>query len=50
MKLRFVAPGESYVFTPADIDDVELPGSSGNAFRLVAIALVLAGSSPWDSS
>jgi pSer/pThr/pTyr-binding forkhead associated (FHA) protein/tetratricopeptide (TPR) repeat protein len=43
VKLRFVAPGEHYVFTPADIDDVEVAGASGNTFRLVAIALVLAG-------
>jgi pSer/pThr/pTyr-binding forkhead associated (FHA) protein/tetratricopeptide (TPR) repeat protein len=43
VKLRFVAPGEHYVFTPADIDDVEVPGSSGGTLRLVAIALLLAG-------
>jgi len=43
VKLRFVAPGEHYVFTPADIDDVEVPDSSSGTLRLVAVALLLAG-------
>lgn len=42
VKLRFVAPGDHYIFTPADIDDVEVPNAGGGTFRLVAIALLLA--------
>ncbi|MSP72204.1 MAG: FHA domain-containing protein [Myxococcales bacterium] len=41
VKMRFVAPGEHYVFTPADIDDVS-DTSSTSTVRLVIIALVLA--------
>ncbi len=41
VKMRFVAPGEDYVFTPADIDDVS-DASSTSTVRLVIIALVLA--------
>ncbi|MFZ4734897.1 MAG: FHA domain-containing protein [Bradymonadia bacterium] len=41
VKLRFVGPGESYTFTPADIDDVALE-SSASTGRLVVIALLLA--------
>ena len=43
VKLRFVSPGEHYVFTPADIDDVEVQGQAGGTGRLVLIALLLAG-------
>lgn len=42
VKLRFVAPGEHYVFTPADIDDVEVEGQAGGTGKLVLIALLLA--------
>ena len=43
VKLRFVAPGERYVFTPADIDDVEVADGGGSTLRLMVIALLLAG-------
>ncbi len=40
VKLRFVAPGDTYVFTPADVSDVELDAGPSTA-RLVLIALLL---------
>jgi pSer/pThr/pTyr-binding forkhead associated (FHA) protein len=42
VKLRFVAPGEEYVFTPADVEDVEVEAAPG-AGRLILIGLVLVG-------
>ncbi len=42
VKLRFVAPGEEYVFTPADVEDVEVESAPG-AGRLILIGLVLVG-------
>lgn len=42
VKMRFVAPGETYVFTPTDIDDSDmLPGPGVG--RLILIGMVLAG-------
>ena len=40
VKLRFVAPGDDYVFTPADVDDVEIEAGPSTG-RLVVIALLL---------
>lgn len=42
VKLRFVAPGEDYVFTPADVDDVEVEAPVG-AGRLILLGLLLVG-------
>ena len=41
VKLRFVSPGKTYVFTPADIDDVAVESSTGTG-RLVIIAVLFA--------
>lgn len=41
VKMRFVAPGEAYVFTPTDIDDSDmLPGPGVG--RLILIGMILA--------
>ncbi len=40
VKLRFVAPGDDYVFSPADVDDVEVELGPTTG-RLVLIALLL---------
>ncbi|MEE2756499.1 MAG: FHA domain-containing protein [Myxococcota bacterium] len=42
VKLRFCGPGDPYVFTPADIDDVILPPSS-QLLRHLAVAVILVG-------
>jgi pSer/pThr/pTyr-binding forkhead associated (FHA) protein/tetratricopeptide (TPR) repeat protein len=42
VKLRFVAPGEDYVFTPADVEDVEVEAAPGTG-RLILIGLLLVG-------
>jgi len=40
VKLRFVAPGDDYIFTPADVDDVEIEAGP-STLRLVVVALLL---------
>lgn len=42
VKLRFCAPGDDYVFTSADVDDVEVE-SGPSAWQLVFVALLLVG-------
>jgi len=41
VKLRFVSPGKTYVFTQADIDDVAVESSTGTG-KLVIIAVLFA--------
>ncbi|MCB9522968.1 MAG: FHA domain-containing protein [Myxococcales bacterium] len=42
VKLRFVAPGDDYVFTPADIDDVEIEAGLPMGRLLFFLVLLLA--------
>ncbi len=42
VKLRFCAPGDDYVFTSADVDDVEVE-SGPSPWQLVFVALLLIG-------
>lgn len=42
VKLRFCAPGDDYVFTSADVDDVEVEGGP-SVWQMVFVALLLVG-------
>ena len=42
VKLRFCAPGDDYVFTSADVDDVEVE-SGPSPWQLIFVALLLVG-------
>lgn len=42
VKLRFCAPGDDYVFNPADVDDVEVEGGP-SVWQMVFVALLLVG-------